>query len=563
MITTDFRCRIARQLIPLIASTCSLFCLNDPLRAQVATAQAIVVTAEEVPTAYGAPPGLSRSRFSNTTQAYVLPPWAFFFGEIFEGQGFRHGPPDYLFTQEIEMGLPYRFGVAAEGKFERFNGGGGAETVSLEARWALADWNKIPLNPTLFAEYKFGVGTIRHEEVPPPSRGETEEEEEGGPPKVPDAYEFRLLLAQDFHERFEWAMNWFFEKENTGDRGREWGFSQSLMTPLFLPNERLKLGLEMEYKNVTTKDTRGDAVNSFVIGPTVAWKPTAQTRLDISPLFGCTDDSPVADVFVVFSWLFGGERGEAEAPVFTRYRYYSDVAYSHSGKDSGKEMKQIALVPPCPEWYGDREWNVNLWGTYAFTNTEYNPNLWLIDVVQSTSEGNPVLGTYDRYIGGDHAWGGGADIKYFFCRYFGVGIEGFALEASKNGFDIFEDPTIPIFTRERINHDHTIGAVLGTFTLRYPIPCTRFAPYAWAGVGAIFSGGKRDVLHTQGPPDAFAVRAQTEHFGSETKVLGQFGAGLEFRIAQHIGWTNDLSFGVIDGPANNFGTFRSGLNLAF
>ncbi|TMP93412.1 MAG: hypothetical protein E6L08_05710, partial [Verrucomicrobia bacterium] len=167
------------------------------------------------------------------------------------------------------------------------------------------------------------------------------------------------------------------------------------------------------------------------------------------------------------------------------------------------------------------------------------------------------------YIGGDHAWGGGGDIKYFFNRYFGVGIEGFALDASKNGFDIFEDPTIPIFTRERINHDHTIGAVLGTFTLRYPIPCTRFAPYAWAGVGAIFGGGERDVLVTQGPPDAFAVRAQTHHFGSETKLLGQFGAGLEFRIARHVGLTSDLSFGVIDGPKNNFGMFRSGINFAF
>jgi len=536
--------------------------VHNSLLAQTTTEEEIVVTAEEVPSAYGAPPGLSRSRLSNTTQAYVLPPWSFFFGEIFEGQGFRHGPPDYLFTQEIEMGLPYRFGVAAESKFERFNGGGGAETVSLEARWALADWNKIPLNPTLFAEYKFGVGTIRHEERPPPAGGGEEEEEEGGPPKVPDAYEFRLLLAQEFSGRFEWAMNWFFEKENTGDRGREWGFSQAVMTPVLLPNERLKVGLEMEYKNFTTKDTRGDPLNSFVIGPTLAWKPTASTRLDVSPLFGCTDDSPVANVFVVFSWLFGGERAEAEAPVSTRFRYYSDVAYSHSGKDSGKEMKQVALAP-CPQWYGDFEWNVNLFGTYAFTNTEYNPNLWLVDVVQSTSEGNPVLGTYDRYVGGDHAWGGGGDIKYFFYRYFGVGVEGFALDASKNGFDIFEDPTIPIFTRERINHDHTIGAVLGTFTLRYPIPCTRFAPYAWAGVGAIFGGGERDVLHTQGPPDAFAVHAQTDHFGSETKLLGQFGAGLEFRIARHFGWTNDLSFGVIDGPKNNFGMFRSGLNIAF
>jgi hypothetical protein len=554
-----------RWFVPSIACVSLIFpAINHSASAQEVTLteeQEIVVKGEEVPTAYGAPPGFSRSRFSNTTQAYVLPPWAFFFGELFEGQGFRHGPPDYLFTQEIEMGLPYRFGVAAEAQFERFNGGGGAQTVSLEARWALADWNKIPLNPTLFAEYKFGVGTIRHEEVPPPAaEGEEEEEEEGGPPKVPDAYEFRLLLAQDFGDRFEWAMNWFFEKENTGDRGREWGFSQSVMTPIFLPNERLKVGVEMVYKNVTTKDTRGDPLNSFVIGPSLAWKPTASTRLDISPLFGCTDDSPVADVFVAFSWLFGGERAEAEAPVSTRFRYLSKV--SRSNKDSDKEMKQVA-PPPCPEWYGDYEWNVNLWGTYAFTNTEYNPNLWLIDVVQSTSEGNPVLGTYDRYIGGDHAWGGGGDIKYFFYRYFGVGIEGFALDASKNGFDIFEDPTIPIFTREKINHDHTIGAVLGTFTLRYPIPCTRFAPYAWAGVGAIFGGGERDVLHTQGSPDAFAVHAQTDHFGSETKVLGQFGGGLEFRIARHVGWTNDLSFGVIDGPKNNFGMIRSGLNFAF
>src|SRR4026208_583046 len=157
-------------------------------------------------------------------------------------------------------------------------------------------------------------------------------------------------------------------------------------------------------------------------------------------------------------------------------------------KYSGKELKQTQTAP-CPEWYGDNEFVINLWGTYAWTNTDYNRNLWLVDVVQSTTEGNPVLGTYDRYIGGDHAWGGGGDIKYFFHRYFGVGVEGFALDASKNGFNIFEDPTIPIFTTDKINHDHTIGAVLGTLTLRYPIRCTRFEPYAWAGAGALFGGG--------------------------------------------------------------------------
>lgn len=297
----------------------ALLCANHSLHGQNAVSENIIVTGEEVPSSYGAPPSMSRSRFSNLTNAYVLPPWAFYFGEIYEGQGFRHGPPDHLFTQEIEMGLPYRFGIATEASFERFHGGGGAQTISLEGRYALADWNKIPLNPTLFAEYKFGIGTLRHEEGPPPPPGE--EEEESGPPKVPDAYEFRLLLAQDFCERIEWAMNLFFEKENTGDRGREWGFAQSVATPILLPNERLKAGIEMQYTNFTVKDTRGDPLHRFVIGPTIAWKPTRQTRLDVSPLFGCTDDSARVQVFVIFSWLFGGIEGtEAEAPVSTRNR---------------------------------------------------------------------------------------------------------------------------------------------------------------------------------------------------------------------------------------------------
>jgi hypothetical protein len=233
---------------------------------------------------------------------------------------------------------------------------------------------------------------------------------------------------------------------------------------------------------------------------------------------------------------------------------------------SAKSMKQVQPAP-CPEWFGDNEFTVSLWGTYAWTNTDYNRNLWLVDVVQSTTEGGPVLGTYDRYIGGDHAWGGGGDIKYFFHRYFGVGVEGFVLDANKGGFDIFEDPTVPVFLRVRTNDRRVIGTALGTFTLRYPVPCTRFAPYAWAGIGAIFGGGERDrlIAHSPGPggPDAFNANAVTVHSDSETKLMGQFGVGLEFRVMRHIGWINDISWGVIDGPRNNFGMVRSGLTFAF
>jgi hypothetical protein len=72
-----------RWLLPLIVCAGLIFPTADRhLLAQATSEEEIVVTGEEVPSAYGAPPGISRSRFSNTTQAYVLPPWSFFFGEI-------------------------------------------------------------------------------------------------------------------------------------------------------------------------------------------------------------------------------------------------------------------------------------------------------------------------------------------------------------------------------------------------------------------------------------------------------------------------------------------------
>jgi hypothetical protein len=141
---------------------------------QETTEDRIVVMGDDIGSAYGAPGAFSRTRFAPLTTSYVLPPWTFYYGTIYEGNAFREGLPDHKFTEEIELGLPYRFGVAAETAFERFNGGGGISTISVEGRYAFADWGKIPLNPTIFAEYKFGVGTIRHEEGPPPPAEEEE-----------------------------------------------------------------------------------------------------------------------------------------------------------------------------------------------------------------------------------------------------------------------------------------------------------------------------------------------------------------------------------------------------
>ncbi len=213
--------------------------------------------------------------------------------------------------------------------------------------------------------------------------------------------------------------------------------------------------------------------------------------------------------------------------------------------------KQTTVQQPQEEcWYGDTEWDVSLWGTYTFTGTDENgigaSGFFLGDDIG------------DRYLQADHAWGGGLDLKYFWHKYFGFGVEGFALDAQRTGFDFEGAPVVGAFTFTKHDEDRLIGAALGTLTLRYPIGCSRFAPYVWAGGGGIFNGGEKDRIIPVG-----GRVFTTQHDGGDDKFMGQFGGGFEVRITRHIGWINDFSWNVVDGPQNNFGMARTGLNFAF
>jgi len=221
----------------------------------------------------------------------------------------------------------------------------------------------------------------------------------------------------------------------------------------------------------------------------------------------------------------------------------SSLGFAGTETYSGKEMKQVAGPPPCPEWYADREFNVGLWGTYVFTGNDWRN---------------------DRYIEADHAWGGGIDLKYFFWRYIGVGIEGWAVDARQARQDVFADFSDGIFQSSVHHESNAVGSVLGTLTLRYPIPCTRFSPYIFGGGGAIFGGGQRPRnVFVAEPGEGFDIVETQGHTDSETKAIGQVGAGIEVRFTPHIGWINDFSWNFVDGPDNNFGMVRSGINFAF
>ena len=252
--------------------------------------------AEELSSAYGAPPDLSHGRISTLTKSYVLPPFSFELENGYEGNIFRHGLPVQLFRQEIEMGLPARFTVGVQNQVEHFAGDTFERSFSLEARYALANWNKLPFNPAISVEYRFGLDNA-----------------------VQDSGELALLISHDFPHLVEWAMNVFVDREFSGKEGTNAGFAQSIEVPILLPEEKLEVGLEMQYRGGGETLEPDRTIKGLVIGPTLAWRPTKNVRFDLSPLFGCSDDTPALQMFAVFSLSFGGTAGaEAETPVSAR-----------------------------------------------------------------------------------------------------------------------------------------------------------------------------------------------------------------------------------------------------
>ncbi|CAN5212091.1 hypothetical protein BH20VER2_BH20VER2_10920 [soil metagenome] len=217
---------------------------------------------------------------------------------------------------------------------------------------------------------------------------------------------------------------------------------------------------------------------------------------------------------------------------------FASAAFAGTSTYSGKEMKQAAVEQaPCPEWYADNEWNIGISGIYAPTANEYRE---------------------DTYLGVDHAWGGAIDVKYFFRRYFGIGIQAFGLAVNRgdNGrFDFSND----IFFDDD-NESDFIGGGLVNFTFRYPIPCSRFAPYAWVGTGLIFGGDDNTFnFDDDDDIDDFFRRGNTD----DARLMAQYGVGFETRFTPRIGWTNDVSYNHLEGGHNDFFQVRTGLNFAF
>lgn len=199
----------------------------------------------------------------------------------------------FRFREEVEFGLPNRVQIDLYYDWTLEDREADHLDFAGEVRWAPADWGKMALNPALYLEYKL-VDSTR-----------------GG-----DVIEPKILLGEDFGDGWHWGMNFVYERELSGEQAEEYAITQAVSKTIM---ESLSLGAEMAVKSETVEGARDDAEHKFLIGPQLQWRPTKKTHLNLVGLFGCTDDSPDFEGWLIFGYDFGSpSEKQSNAPVSGR-----------------------------------------------------------------------------------------------------------------------------------------------------------------------------------------------------------------------------------------------------
>lgn len=227
---------------------------------------------------YGQPEWTTARRFTTTRVYLQQTPWSTGFEQWVRVTRDQHGGGmQTRMQEELEIGLPYRFELDlyetwAIDQDRNVN----QDEYSAELRYALADWGEIPLNPTLYFEY------AQHDHQP-------------------NGIEGKLLFGGDLAPAWHWGLNLICEQELGYPNARELAVSQGISCTLI--DEKFSAGIEMKYANENADDSL--AVNEFLIGPSVQWRPTSWSHIDVTPLIGCTPDSPAFQAFLVIGIDFG------------------------------------------------------------------------------------------------------------------------------------------------------------------------------------------------------------------------------------------------------------------
>lgn len=259
---------------PLFAETVDA----PPVVGQV-TVDASSLVEEKPDGTYSEPEWVRQRRFS-TTRVYVQKdPWEMGIEEWYRVRFYDGGRVTQRSQTEFEMGLPNRMQLDIYENILDDNQGASwqQEEVAVELRWALADWNVIPGNPALYFEYAFA-----HD--------------------GPDVIEPKVLLGGEFSEGWHWGLNFIAEHEMWGNQDTEWAVAGGISKTII--DDKFSIGLEGKWSWI--KGEKAEAI----FGPSVQWRPTENTHLDLVAMAGLNNASPVAECWLIFGFDFG--KGSSE-----------------------------------------------------------------------------------------------------------------------------------------------------------------------------------------------------------------------------------------------------------
>ena len=240
----------------------------------------------------GRPEWTSARRFP-TTRVYIQKePWQVGVETWWRYRHKRDGTSVSRMTGEIEIGLPHRmqldlyYDMAVQG-----DRSSRTEDYAVELRYALADWGKLPLNPTVYAEYKLV--------------------EEGA-----DVLELKLLLGDQLPGGWHYGVNFVWEKELGGERTTEWQLTAGLSKTLV--DGKFSVGMEGKYVHETTALSRGEPEHKLHVGPSAQWRISERFSASTTVLFGLNNDSPLQECWLVLSYDFGRSGESKYTPISGR-----------------------------------------------------------------------------------------------------------------------------------------------------------------------------------------------------------------------------------------------------
>jgi hypothetical protein len=234
---------------------------------------------EDLVGTYGQPRWTARRLFTET-RIYVIPEGQFQFEYWVQVKDRKDDEPTQVKQiYEVEIGLPYRFQLdlyqvyAKEGD----NGPKALDETKAELRWALADWDVIPLNPTLYAEWVSVSGGYDHAE-------------------------FKLLLGGEIATKWHWGTNFVYEAEVGGEQEHVYEMTNGIMYTL--QDERFGVGLEAKFAYADVDADRGNYEKEIIVGPSLQFRPLPQMHIDAAHLFGCSEESPESKTSIIVGWEF-------------------------------------------------------------------------------------------------------------------------------------------------------------------------------------------------------------------------------------------------------------------